>query len=186
MPRRLVVISGMLLVFMAQVVQAQQPPVSLRTQLLFSALLPEQQDTIPEFTGMRSSRSPALAIVFSAVAPGTGQIYAERYWTIPLIWGFGYWFVRNYIQLDREYDEWSVLYDRSIALGAYAGSGDPWVKSIRDFYRDERDRFAFYLAITYVLNIVDAYVGASLYNFDVSEDLGGLENIRAEFRIPLK
>ena len=133
----------------------------------------------------RSSRSPALATVFSTIVPGSGQIYAERYWTLPLIWGFGYWFVRQYIATDRKYDEWRVTYSERLA-SEVSGPNVDYAKYVRDFYRDQRDSFAFYLALTYVLNIVDAYVGASLYNFDVSEDLGGTSNVRFELRVPLQ
>ncbi len=131
-------------------------------------------------------KSPALAIIFSAVAPGAGQIYAERFWTIPLIWGFGYWFAREYIRLDDRYQEWKLKYSQSLKDPANSGLGDPYMKYARDFYRDQRDEFAFYLALTYVLNLVDAYVGASLYNFDVSEDLGGGKMIRVEARVPIR
>ena len=117
------------------------------------------------------------------MVPGSGQIYAERYWTLPLIWGFGYWFVRQYISTDRKYVEWRAKYSETLTSSI---SGDAYAKYVRDFYRDQRDSFAFYLALTYVLNIVDAYVGASLYNFDVSEDLGGTANIRFELQVPLR
>lgn len=133
---------------------------------------------------LRPSRSPALATIFSAVVPGSGQIYVERYWTLPLIWGFGYWFVRQYIASDRKYDEWRLEYSKRLATEV-SGPSVNYAKYVRDFYRDQRDSFAFYLALTYVLNIVDAYVGASLYNFDVSEDLGGTAKVRFELRVPL-
>ena len=172
-----------LLLVAAQLLHAQQPRVSLRSQLVFPHGSLLFQDTLAAGASDRSSRSPAVAILLSAALPGAGQIYAERYWTIPLVWGFGYWFVRNYIQLDRKYDEWSETYSRSLVQPGNISLSD--VKRVRDFYHDERDRFAFYVALTYVLNIVDAYVGASLYNFDVSEDLAGSEHIRAEIRIPI-
>ncbi len=181
---RLVVAAVFTLLF--QDLYAQAPSVSPRTSLLYATGNEYTYQSLPDSVATISTRSPALATILSAAAPGAGQIYAERYWTVPLIWGFGYWFVRNYIQLDRKYDEWSVTYTRSLKQGIYAGVGDPQAKDIRDFYHNERDRFAFYLVITYVLNVVDAYVGASLYSFDVSEDLGGGENVRAEFRIPIR
>lgn len=183
MVRRLALSALLVLAFHG--LQAQTPSVSLRTSLLYST---EDgfQEVPPDSFASVGTRSPALATILSAIAPGAGQIYAERYWTIPLIWGFGYWFVRNYIQLDRKYVEWSSAYTLTLQQGIYAGSGDPYVKSLRDFYHNERDRFAFYLALTYVLNIVDAYVGASLYAFDVGEDLGGGQNVRVKFRIPIR
>lgn len=164
---------------------AQRPSVSLRTELLTSvAALPrplEADSTMPS-----GGRSPAVATILSAVLPGSGQIYVQRYWTVPLIWGFGYWFVRNYIQLDRKYDEWAVKYRQALAGGTLPPAEVNYYRDLRDFYHNERDRFAFYLVITYVLNVVDAYVGASLFSFDVSEDLGGGTRTEAQIRIPLR
>jgi len=166
---------------------AGQDRLSLRTRLLSFSPLPDTTLSVSsDSLAPSGTRSPALATVMSAVLPGSGQIYAGRYWTIPLIWGFGYWFARNYIQLDRKYDEWAANYRRSLEQGPPGGLGDRYARDLRDFYRDERDRFAFYLAITYVLNIVDAYVGASLYSFDVGEDLDGGASVRAEIRLVLR
>lgn len=162
---------------------AGQDRLSLRARLLSFSPLPDTTLSVSsDSLAPSGTRSPALATAMSAVLPGSGQIYAGRYWTIPLIWGFGYWFVRNYIQLDRKYDEWAANYRLSLEQGPPGGLGDRYARDLRDFYRDERDRFAFYLAITYVLNVVDAYVGASLYSFDVSEDLDGGTRVTAEFR----
>lgn len=164
-------------------VSQENSPALFRPELL-SASISMGQDSMAE---VRSSRSPALATMFSAIVPGSGQIYVERYWTLPLIWGFGYWFVRQYIAADRKYDDWRVKYSDMLAGGS--PPDDRYVKYtkyVRDFYRDQRDSFAFYLALTYVLNIVDAYVGASLYNFDVSGDLGGTTKVRFELRVPLQ
>ena len=64
-------------------------------------------------------------------------------------------------------------YQQSVERGENGGQGSAQFLYERDFYRDERDKFAFYFALTYLLNIVDAYVGASLYNFEVTDNLGG-------------
>jgi hypothetical protein len=63
-------------------------------------------------------------------------------------------------------------------------SGDTISYSAREFYHNQRDEFIFYLALTYFLNIIDAYVGATLYDFTVSDDLGG--NAKIRFQIPLR
>jgi hypothetical protein len=130
------------------------------------------------------SKSTTLAVGLSAVLPGSGQIYVERYWTIPVIWGFGIHFANQWKKADGLYRNARDRYASSVQRGENAGRGDGQARLERDFYRDERDRFAFYIAITYLLNLVDAYVGASLYNFDVSEDLGG--NARLQVRIPIR
>ena len=73
-------------------------------------------------------------------------------------------------------------YAESVRLDTANHSGNAEFLRIRDFYRNQRDEFLFYLVITYILNIVDAYVGAVLYDFDVSNDLGGSAAIQV--RIP--
>ncbi len=130
------------------------------------------------------SKSTTLAVGLSAVLPGSGQIYVERYWTIPVIWGFGIHFANQWKKADGLYRNARDRYAVSVQRGENVGRGDGQARLERDFYRDERDRFAFYIAITYLLNLVDAYVGASLYNFDVSEDLGG--SARLSVKIPLR
>ena len=43
--------------------------------------------------------------------------------------------------------------------------------ALREFYRDQRDNFIIYSVILYVVNLIDAYVDAQLYDFDVSEKI---------------
>ncbi len=131
----------------------------------------------------KPEKSATLAMLMSMVLPGAGQVYAHRYITIPIIWGFGYYFAKAWNDQNNRYHQWSDSVSASVQRDTL-GKGSDLFRSIRDFYRDDRDRFAFYIAITYILNIVDAYVGASLYSFDVSENLGGSAKIR--FRIPLR
>lgn len=40
-----------------------------------------------------------------------------------------------------------------------------------DFYKNNRNRMAWYLAAALIVSTMDAYVDAHLYNFDVSSDL---------------
>jgi len=121
----------------------------------------------------QTSKSPATAILLSAVLPGAGQVYTGRYWKVPLILGFGAYFVSMWVKMDNHYAESRDAYAASVAAGVEGGQGDSRKLYERDFYRDERDRFGFYVVLTYLLNIIDAYVGASLYDFDVGDNLGG-------------
>lgn len=89
------------------------------------------------------------AVLRSAVIPGFGQLYNESYWKIPVIWGFiGY---LGY--------EWKQNNDNMKIDVAN-----------KTFYRDQRDLFAVYIGLTYLLNLVDAYVDANLFDLDVSKD----------------
>lgn len=106
-------------------------------------------------------KSPWGAVLRSAVIPGWGQFYNESYWKIPVVWGFAGWFVYNWIDTNDEY-----LKNRSL----YVSTNENIYLRRRDFYRDQRDNFAIYLALTYLLNLIDAYVDAHLFDFTVRED----------------
>lgn len=131
-----------------------------------------------------SPKSTTLAMVLSAVLPGAGQIYTERYLHAPVVWGLGYYLVNQWNKGDRLYQDYGARFANSVAQDTAKNLGNDQLRVIRDFYLDERDRIGLYIAILYVLNIVDAYVGASLYSFEVNDELGGSAAIR--FRLPLR
>ncbi len=155
----------------------QENPLTARRSFL-------QGDSLSTDTSIqRSFKSPATAIILSAILPGAGQVYTGRYWKVPLIVGFGAYFVNMWIKMDNHYTESRDAYSASVAAGAGNGQGDSRLLYERDFYRDERDRFGFYVALTYLLNIIDAYVGASLYDFDVGDNLGGGASVKISIPI---
>ncbi len=114
------------------------------------------------------SHSPLLAMGLSAMLPGAGQLYNGSYWKIPVILGLGGYFVYEIFDNQRQYKNYHDLYQASLAT--FPG-GDSRVLAIRDFYRDQRDTFGWYFLILYVVNIADAYVDASLFGFDVGDNL---------------
>jgi hypothetical protein len=113
-------------------------------------------------------RSPGLALLFSAVVPGAGQIYTGSYWKVPVILGFGTYFTSQWLHYNRLTSEARDRYTASLLVDP---AGDRVQLSLREFYKDQRDAYTWYLAILYLLNLADAYVDASLYDFDVGEDL---------------
>lgn len=142
----------------------------------FSSLYRTSIDTVFADTGQtvsRPAKSTLTAILLSAALPGAGQVYTERYWKVPIILGFSAYFVSQWIRQDDLYVKAREKYQLSVDQKENNGQGSPQFLYERDFYRDQRDRFAFYVGLTYLLNILDAYVGASLYNFEVTDNLGG-------------
>ncbi len=137
-----------------------------------------------------NAKSGSFAMLLSALLPGAGQVYAHRYYTIPIFWGFGAYFASVAVKANNQYEDYRGKFSESIRLdSAVARTGQlNWnetsLKDRRDFYHDQRDEFILYLGLTYFLNIIDAYVGATLYDFDVSDELGGSAKI--QFRVPLR
>lgn len=109
-----------------------------------------------------STKSPLTAVLLSAAIPGAGQIYNESYWKAPVVCGVSAWLIYNWVDNNKNYKSNSDL---------YLQTGDEDYRRLRTFYRDQRDLFSIYLGLTYVLNLVDAYVDASLFDFTVEEDL---------------
>lgn len=136
------------------------PPVLILTQTT-------KVDTVAAHE--RPGKSPLLALSLSAVLPGAGQFYNESYWKIPIVLGFGYYFARTWIEMNDSTRHYRRLYAESVTPDAPGGNGR--YLQLREFYKDQRDTFSWYIFIYYIVNLVDAYVDASLYDFDVSDDL---------------
>lgn len=184
-------IAGFILVFVLSInnLTAQSKVTSALIKSDSTETLSTSQDTLQYKYGSmrlsdeRSSKSGSLAMLFSAILPGSGQIYAHRYYTIPLIWGFGYYFLSKYKNADDNYRRYKSLYSQSLTDSTQLSLQTSYY-GLREDWHNFRDEMGVYLVLTYVLNIIDAYVGATLYDFDVSDELGGNANIR--FRIPLR
>lgn len=131
--------------------------------LFLSSVAFSQADTVKNV----AVKSPTKAMLMSAVVPGLGQFYNESYWKIPIIYGLAGYFIYEIRQNDKNYRYYRDLFVQSIKTTG----GDYRYKRLRDFYRDQRDLFGIYLFVLYIANIVDAYVDAHLYNFDVGENL---------------
>lgn len=133
---------------------------------------------------IKKSKSTTTAMLLSAVLPGAGQFYNESYWKIPVILGLGGFWGYEWVQMNNELRTYKSKYSES--LMKFPPAGNYQYKDLRDFYRSERDKFAWYLGILYVLNIVDAYVDASLFEFSVDENLTNSADSHNHASIKLK
>jgi Family of unknown function (DUF5683) len=148
--------------------------------LIMSVILKPQddKDTVKNDTVFVMQKSAWGAVLRSAVAPGWGQIYNRSYWKAPIVWGIGAWLIYNWIQNNKNYKTFRNLF-------LQFPTKDPNDINLyqRNFYRDQRDLFAIYMGITYLLQLVDAYVDAHLLDFTVQENyLYGVPLIRFQFR----
>ena len=89
-----------------------------------------------------NTKSPTTAVLLSAVLPGAGQVYTGRYWKVPIILGFGGYFATEWFRMNDHYRNARTKYDESVKAGENKGQGDSQLLYERDFYHDERDRFA--------------------------------------------
>ncbi|HLG34131.1 MAG TPA: DUF5683 domain-containing protein [Bacteroidia bacterium] len=120
--------------------------------------------------------SPSRAVLYSAILPGAGQAYNKKYWKIPIIYaGIG---VLVYA-IDFNQNNYSTFKDAyiirtdgdSTTTDEYPRYTDDNLKTLFEYYRRNRDLSYILISTLYVLNILDAYVDAELFYFDVSDKL---------------
>jgi hypothetical protein len=128
--------------------------------------LQNKADTTQDTTAFVMSKSPMGAVLRSAILPGFGQIYTGSYWKAPVIWGIAAWLIYNWQYNNQQYKQNLVYYGQYDPL-SNAGKG---YLNLAKFYQDQRDLFAIYMGLTYILNLVDAYIDAQLFDFSVSKD----------------
>lgn len=122
---------------------------------------------------------PRKAALRSAIIPGWGQYYNKGLWWIkvPAIYGgFGtligiyLWNQDNYKMLltEAQFREANPGKRRNPRLVAYDNGA---IIQYKDLYRRDRDLTIIGTAGWYALNIIEAYVDAKFFRFDISDDL---------------
>ncbi|MAO71335.1 MAG: hypothetical protein CMD02_02355 [Flavobacteriales bacterium] len=117
-------------------------------------------------------KSPKKAALYSAIIPGMGQIYTEKYWKAPIVYAgiiTSVYFIDENNKQYKNYKEAALMsYETGDDQLGYSYSE---LKTLKDHYRRNRDISYFTLIGIYFLNILDASVNAHLYSFDVSDDI---------------
>lgn len=140
---------------------------------------------------------PNRALLY-ALVPGLGQIYNQKYWKLPILYGglMGCmyamtWNHGNYSDYSEAYwavmqedplkyrDDWKNFVtgsidwndDEAMAAKAKDVNFQNQLKRRKDYFRRFRDLSIFIGVGVYVLSILDAYVDAQLFDFDISPDL---------------
>lgn len=134
--------------------------------------------------------NPKKAMLW-AILPGGGQIYNRKYWKVPIVWGA---MMTCFYAIDwnqRHYDEYHAAYrdlrsadpSKNTAWLDFAPRGTKpedykrmehlasTLKRGNDYFRRYRDLSIVAGIVVYGLSVLDAYVDAELYAFDISPDL---------------
>lgn len=128
-----------------------------------------QTEPAPDTLG----RDPKKAAIYSAILPGLGQIYNQKYWKLPIVYaGFGtfiYFIDRN----SRYYNDLrQKLIDPDYELKYFEGDfTDDQLTRGKDLYKRWRDLSIIGTGAFYILQIIDATVDAYLFDWDVGEDI---------------
>jgi len=134
--------------------------------------------------------NPARVVWMAAIIPGCGQILNKKYWKLPIVYGgfmtmayFISWNSSHYNSYKNAYldilsnDPAATSYLDVLPKGAtVADMGGMTnytniLKNKQDAFRRYRDLSVIMTIGYYALTIVDAYVDAQLYDFDITPDL---------------
>ena len=163
---------------------------SIRGLKGFEILKPDSAATAPNLGKIRPfNPDPMRAMWLSALFPGAGQIYNRRYWKLPIIAGVFVGLSYGMAWNNRMLNEYTKAYRDAIDADptprSYMDLFAPtvkeetldrtWLRNIlknkRNYYRRYRDICIISMVGVYLLNVLDAYVDASLAHFDISDDL---------------
>jgi hypothetical protein len=142
---------------------------------------------------------PLKATMLAIALPGAGQVYNRKYWKIPVVYtGFGLLFYfagvngKNYTTFIKAYQDYTdlipetnsylkiipddpehydkILYPESYNPALYTAYQEELLRMV-DYYKRYRDLSYIGIAAWYLISILDANVDASLFDFDVSNNL---------------
>ena len=137
------------------------------------------------------------AVWMGAVIPGYGQIYNRSYWKLPIVYGAFFGCAYALIWTQGKYNDYKSAYrDIQTDINNNEVTEDPgktyiailpegytlsrvggpssWcntLKNKQNSYRRYRDLSIVGAVVVYALSLVDAYVDAQLFDYDISDDL---------------
>ncbi len=120
---------------------------------------------------------PRRAALKSAMLPGLGQIYNKRWWKVPLVYGgfvgigLVFEFNQRYYKIflkEAQFRQENPGKTENPLFAPYTTEG---IISIKDSYRRDRDLSVLGGLGFYAITIIDAYVDAKFFRFDISDEL---------------
>lgn len=129
------------------------------------------------------------AVWLAAVVPGLGQIYNRQYWKVPIIYGgtlglvYGItWNDRMYVDYRKGYvdlmdkDPNTNYFEHLLPSGVVLDNSNSSyytkiIKTKLDNYRRYRDLCIIGTVVLYLMSIIDAYVDAQMFDYDISPEL---------------
>lgn len=140
---------------------------------------------------------PMRAVWLGAVLPGLGQIYNRSYWKLPIVYGglMGcvyavtwsnnqyvgykeayrdiYYDIQNGMVSDSPDKSYNAILPEGYTIASMGGA-NAYQSRLKDWQNASlrnRDLSILVSVLVYALSLVDAYVDAQLFDFDVSNDL---------------
>lgn len=151
------------------------PADSLTMQEASTAAQITADTVVPVPDSLANLHSPGKAALYSALLPGLGQVYNRKIWKVPIVYaalGTTIYFIDYNHRLYRTYLD--AFYKRIDSNQSDQFEGlytERQLIELQNFYRRYRDLSIIIGVVAYGLQILDAYVDAHLFYYDISDDL---------------
>lgn len=155
------------------------------------------EDNYSYYIDLTKKPDAIKATWLGAIFPGAGQIYNKSYWKLPIVYGafmgcgFAISWTHNrysnyktaYLDLYNDQQAGTVSEDASKSYIAVlpngydlsrVGGASTWLSTLKNqqnIYRRYRDYSILATVLVYALSLIDAYVDAQLFDYDISPDL---------------
>lgn len=145
---------------------AQQKPVA------------KEPAVVKDSTRLALENLTRTAVRKSAILPGWGQVQNGRWWKVPIVVGgfvgigYSYNFARqNYRKFLAEAQYRTVNPAPNEFLHPeFANYPSDWIIQAKDFYRRNRDLSILIGVGFYAIQLIDAYVDAKFFRYDITDD----------------
>jgi len=182
---------AILLLLLPLILYAQQDSIYHRPDTTMT------DDEYRYYVDMTKKPDAVKAVWIGVIAPGGGQIYNKSYWKLPIVYGAfmgcgyaismmqnrysgyktAYLDLYNDIQAGTVSEDASKSYIKVIPDGydlSKVGGSSTWANTLnnrQNVYRRYRDYSILATVVVYALSLIDAYVDAQLFDYDISPDL---------------
>ncbi len=149
---------------------------------------PSEGDTVAlKIDSTQKPHSVRKAVLLSAALPGLGQAYNRKYWKMPLVYGaLGatiYFASQNHSQYRIYSDGFDALIRGEDRFNGLYTEND--LITIQNDFRKDRDLMIILSVLAYSLNLLDAYVDAHLFYYDMSDNISlNLQPLKQESPLP--
>lgn len=167
-------VGWVMLILLSEKLVAQNPVKGDTTTVLLDSALTQGAEETVEFQSMTGQNDPRKALLYSAIFPGSGQIYNKKYWKVPIVWGGLGVLVYAVDFYNQGYNQFrSELFGVLESGDTFSPSGynESQLRTLTDAYRRQRDFFVVLTGMFYLLQMVDAHVDAHLKEFEINPRL---------------
>lgn len=142
---------------------------------------PKKKEPFKDSIRLALEALPGKSARRSALVPGWGQLTNGRWWKVPFIYGgmvsvalvfeFNNRYYRDIVKV-LQYNTEPDKFPRPDNYEKYQNFQPSSLISARDYYRRNRDLSALAFIAFHAINVIDAYVDAKFFRYDISDKLG--------------